>query len=148
MTILKPPAHAKVHETALLSCWFGEDRILFSVSRPAERTIENYDALFALYKKLSNNGSEKLRTLGDITKTEHLSAEVREYITQELPKYIQAMALVSATQLGTAIGNFFFKVHPQAYPTRIFNNPQDAVRWLKQVGASRPVESLIKERNR
>jgi hypothetical protein len=144
--MLKPPANAKVYETTLLSCWFGGDGILYSVSRPADRTIENYNALFELYRKLSKNGSEKLRTLGDVTKTEHLSSEVREYITIELPKYIKAMALISATQLGAAIGNFFIKVNSQAYPTQFFNNSQDAQQWLKKIGNLYSAESSLKER--
>jgi hypothetical protein len=144
--MLKPPAHAKVFETTLLSCWFGGNGILYSVSKPADRTIGNYNALFELYGKLSKNGSEKLRTLGDVTKTEHLSSEVREYITIELPKYIKAMALISATQLGSAIGNFFIKVNPQAYPTQFFNNPQDAEEWLNAIGNLRMAQSGFKER--
>jgi hypothetical protein len=99
-----------------------------------------------LYGKLSKNGSEKLRTLGDVTKTEHLSSEVREYITIELPKYIKAMALISATQLGSAIGNFFIKVNPQAYPTQFFNNPQDAEEWLNAIGNLRMAQSGFKVR--
>jgi hypothetical protein len=130
---LKPPGNAKIFETPLLMCWFEGDGILYSVSKAADRTIENYDILFGLYQKLSKNGKEKLCTLGDITNTEHLSTEVREYITKELPKYIKAMALISATQLGTAIGNFFVKANPQSYPTQIFNNRQDAVIWLKKI---------------
>jgi hypothetical protein len=144
--MLKPPAHAKVFETTLLSCWFGGNGILYSVSKPADRTIGNYNALFELYGKLSKNGSEKLRTLGDVTKTEHLSSEVREYITIELPKYIKAMALISATQLGSAIGNFFIKVNPQAYPTQFFNNPQDAEEWLNAIGNLRMAQSGFKVR--
>jgi hypothetical protein len=144
--MLKPPPHAKVFETTLLSCWFGGNGILYSVSKPADRTIGNYNALFELYGKLSKNGSEKLRTLGDVTKTEHLSSEVREYITIELPKYIKAVALISATQLGSAIGNFFIKVNPQAYPTQFFNNPQDAEEWLNAIGNLRMAQSGFKVR--
>jgi hypothetical protein len=133
MSRLKPPDNAKIYESPLLRCWFGDGGILYSVSKPADRTIESYDALFDLYRKLAKTRNEKLCTLGDITNAEHLSADVREYITKELPKYIKAMALISSTPLGTAIGNFFIKVHPQTYPTRIFNNPQDAVVWLKRI---------------
>jgi hypothetical protein len=143
MSGLKPPSHAKIFETPLLTCWFGDDGILYSLSKPAERSRKNYDALFEVYQKLVKSRREKLCTLGDITNTEHLSPEVREYITRELPKYIKAMALISATQLGTAIGNFFIKVHPQAYPTQIFNNPQDAVAWLKRVKSRVVIETIV-----
>jgi hypothetical protein len=103
-----------------------------SVSKSRERSVKNYDTSFELYKKLSNNGEDKFCTLGDITKTEPLSKEVREYISKELPKYIKAMALVSDTPLGNTIGNIFTKVNLQSYPTNLFDNIEEAENWLKK----------------
>ncbi len=122
----------KVYDTPLLSCWFGEDGILYSESKVAERTKENYQILFELYKKLSDNGNKKICTLGNITKTQHSKKEVREYIAQELPKYIKAMALISDSSMGKMIGNVFIKLNPPPYPTQIFSNVESAVKWLKK----------------
>lgn len=123
---------AELFETNLLTCYMGDDGILYSESKIAERTIQNYEELFELYKKISDNGREKIRTLGNITKTQPMSKEVREFISKELPKYIKAMALLSDSSLGRMIGNFFLKVNPTQYPSMVFNDRDEAVRWLKQ----------------
>lgn len=79
---MKPPDNTEVFETDLLTCWFGEDGILYSVSKKAERTIEAYDLLFDLYHKLTDNGAKKICTLGNITEAEPLSREVRVYVSE------------------------------------------------------------------
>lgn len=129
---IKSREKVEVYDTPLLSCWFGEDGILYSESKVAERTIENYQLLFELYKNLSDNGNKKIRTLGNITKTQHSKKEVREYIAKELPKYIKAMALISDSSMGKMIGNVFIKLNPPPYPTQIFNSVESAVKWLKE----------------
>jgi hypothetical protein len=127
-----PPENTEVHRTALLDCWFGTDGILYSVSKPGERTITNYDELFEVYKKLSNNGANKLCTLGDVSNTGVLSKEVREYISGELPRYLKAMALVSDTAMGKTIGTFFKELSREPYPVAMFDREEEAVIWLKQ----------------
>ena len=130
---VKSSKMVEIFETPLLSCWFGDDGILYSESKVAERSMENYQLLFELYKTLSNNGNKKLRTLGNITKTQHSKKEVREYIAKELPKYIKAMALISDSSMGKMIGNVFIKLNPPPYPIRFFNNSESAVKWLKNL---------------
>jgi hypothetical protein len=127
-----PPENTEVHRTTLLDCWFGTDGILYSVSKPAERTIRNYDELFEVYKKLSKNGTQKLCTLGDISNTGVLPKGVREYITAELPRYLKAMALVSDTAMGKTVGTFFKELSREPYPTALFDREEEAVQWLKQ----------------
>lgn len=122
----------KIYETALLNCWFDEHGILMSESKPVEKSIKHYDELFALYSELTNNGANKICTLGNISKSQELTKPVREYISGQLPKYIKAMALVSSSSVGKAIGNFFILLSSPPYPTRIFSNQKDAVNWLMQ----------------
>src|ERR1051326_1554565 len=97
---MEVPPNAHIYSTALLDCWFGEDGILYSVSKPAERSIENFKALFEVYGKLCEMKNSRLCTLGDVSRTQPMPKEVREYISEELPKYIKAMALVSHTRMG------------------------------------------------
>jgi hypothetical protein len=129
---MTPPSDAELFDTPLLTCWWGTDGILYSKSKVAERSLENYDKLFEIYKKLSDNGAKKIRTLGDITKTSPLSKEVREHLAQELPKYISAMALISDSPTGKTIGNFFIGLTPQPYPTKMFNDEKEGATWLSQ----------------
>jgi hypothetical protein len=129
---MDPSENTVVHKTALLDCWFGEDGILYSRSKNAERSIKNYDELFVVYKKLSDDGKKKLCTLGDISKTEPLSKEVRDHISRELPKYIKAMALVSSSPMGKAIGNIFSLLASGPYPIASFTAKEEAAEWLRQ----------------
>ncbi len=129
---MTPPENTQVFETPLLRCWFGEDGILFSISKPGERTIENYKGVFELYQKLSENGRKKIYTLGNITDTQPLSREVREYVSIETSKYLNAMALVADSALGKAIGTSFEVLSPISYPVFLFNKVEDAISWLRQ----------------
>jgi hypothetical protein len=122
-----------VHETTLLRCWFDENGILISESKVAERSKENYDKLFVLYKELSNDGQNKLCTLGNVTKTQQMPREVRAYISEELPKYIKGMALVSDSAMGKAIANFFILLTRQKYPLRFFSDREKALKWLIKI---------------
>ncbi len=126
------PSDSDVYETPLLSCWFGEDGILYSRSISAERTIENYRVVFELYRKLSENGTKKFCTLGNITNTRPLDKEVRDFVSKETAKYIKAMALVSASPLGTVVGGLFKTLSGEPYPIAIFDRTEDAVKWLKE----------------
>jgi hypothetical protein len=128
-----PSNNIPIYETPLLNCWMGEDKILYSKSKSAERSIENYNILFEVYKQISKNGTEKIYTLGDITNTRPMSKEVREYISAELPKYIKAMALISNSPMGKEIGNIFKILQDSPYPIRTFENPEDAKTWLKEI---------------
>jgi hypothetical protein len=122
----------KVYETPLLNCWFDSDGILYSVSKVADRNIENYRLLFEVYRELSEDGRKKICTIGNISKTQPMPKGVREYIAAELPKYIRSMALISDTIMGKAIGNIFITLSPSAYPVRIFSNMEEAVVWSKK----------------
>jgi hypothetical protein len=125
------PHDRKIYETALLDCWIGDDGIMYSISKVAERTISNYDEVFAVYNQLSNGGKKKLRIIGDISKTQPSDKSVRDYISAELPKYVGAMALVSATPMGKEIGNLFKILSSSPYPVRVYDSFDHALNWLK-----------------
>lgn len=129
---MKAPDNVEVFDTTLTTCWFGTDGIVYSSSKVAERTIENYKHLFEIYKKLSDNGNNKFCIVGDITKTQPLRKEVRAYIDAELPKYVKAMALISDSPLGDTIGKLFIVLSTSPYPSRMFDDLDAAVNWLRK----------------
>jgi len=129
---MEPGDTSEIYETALTRCWWGDDGILYSVSKPAERNIENYQELFVLYAKLSDNGNRKFSVLGDVTKTRPLSRKVREFVAQESAKYIKAMALVSDSTIGTATSNLYQILSRTPYQIGTFRNHEDAIKWLRE----------------
>jgi len=130
--VIHAPLNAIVYETALTKCWLGEDGIVYSLSLPGERTLANYQELFKVYDKLSGGGGQKIRLVGDISKTEPSKKEVRDYIAAELPKYVKAMALVSDSSMGREIGKFFQSLSASPYPIRVYTSLEEAVKWLKE----------------
>lgn len=121
---LKPPAGAEIFETNLITFWFGPDGILYSITKPAERSRENYNELFGVYKNILKDGREKFCMLCDVTKTSPLSKDVRDYISVELPKYYKALALVSNSPMGKTIGTFFTTVNARGYPAQNFDTTE------------------------
>jgi hypothetical protein len=124
------PKNAKIYDTPLTTCWMGDDGIVYSVSKPNERTIANYEILFDVYAELSENGKKKFCIIGDITDAKPLEPEVRKFVEVETAKYIRAMALVSKSTLGEAIGSVFKLLSSNPYPIATFDNYAEALRWL------------------
>lgn len=126
------PENAKVYDTPLTTCYMGEDGIVYSVSKSTERTIENYKILFEVYAELSQNGKNKFCIIGDITDAKPLENDVRKFVETETAKYIRAMALVSKSTLGGAIGSVFKMLSSNPYPIATFTDRDEAIDWLHQ----------------
>lgn len=126
------PNDVVIYDTPLTRCWFGTDGILYSVSKPGERTIENYTKLFELYARLSDDGNKKFCILADISEVKPLSKELREFVARGMAQYVKAMALVSSTSIGTATGSIFEMLSQTPYLVATFSLQDEAVHWLKQ----------------
>jgi len=70
--------------------------------------------------------------LVDVTHSMESTRETRDYVAEEFPKYVKALAMVSDSALGKMLANLFFTLKKQPYPAKMFNNEQDAKTWLKQ----------------
>ena len=128
---MQPPEHAEIFVTPITTSWWGEPGILYSVSLPGERTIENYSKVFELYARLSDNGKNKFCLLADISDTRPHTKEIREYITQETSKHIKAMALISYSQVGSATGSIFEMLSQTPYMVATFASRSEAIKWLQ-----------------
>ncbi len=127
---MRPPENAEIIETTLLTCWLN-DRILYCVSKKADRNMENYNELFQLYKKLTADGN-KICLLADATNGTEVEKEVRDFLAAELPKYIIAIAFISESAFGRMIANLFLKLKSSVLPMKMFANDKDAEKWLRQ----------------
>ena len=58
--------------------------------------------------------------------------EIRDYVNAQFPNIALAVALISKTPLGRMNANLFFKLKKNPYPTRMFDNEDEAKEWLKQ----------------
>lgn len=129
--MLTKPKNAVLKEWPTSTTWFDENGILYSVSKKAPpSTLEEARQTMEEFKKMI--GDKKVCMLVDVTHTNDSSREMKDYAAEEFPKLIKAIAMVSDSALGKMMANLFFTLKTQPYPTKMFNNEQDAKDWLKQ----------------
>lgn len=127
---MTPPDNAKIYETPIGKLWFGEDGILYSISKPVPRTLENTKETFDMVENLV--GNRKVCVLADIAKLQPMDKETREYVANITPKFFKAYAIISTSALGRMITNIFITLKPSSVPTKFFSNEQEAKKWLNQ----------------
>jgi stage II sporulation SpoAA-like protein len=77
-------------------------------------------------------GGERFRLLADLTGNRSQTKEARDfYSSDETGRDVIALALVSSSQVGRMIGNFFFGLNRLAFPARLFPDREQALAWLK-----------------
>lgn len=128
---MKPPSKAEIFETEIATYWFDENGILYGVSKKVERNLSQYLEVIELYKKLTKNGN-KFCLLADSSNSMPMSKEIIQYLAEEQPKYIKAMAIVSDTPFGTSQVNTFLKMTFLNFPVMKFSNEKEAKKWLKE----------------
>jgi hypothetical protein len=102
-----------------------------SVTRPgAVITLEAMKYELDLIRNRAKD--EKICWLGDVTNVSSVNKEIRDYAADETPKFVKALALITASQLSKLAANIFFHLKKPPYPTRLFTNEQDARAWLRQ----------------
>ncbi|MBA3970756.1 MAG: STAS/SEC14 domain-containing protein [Bacteroidetes bacterium] len=128
---MKAPENTKVYESSTSTHWYDENEILCSISKKTpplsleemKKTIQDF---------LSTLRTEKVCMLIDVTHASESSREVRDYAAEELPKFVKAIAILSDSALGKMLANLFFRLTTHPYPTKMFNDEQEAKEWLKQ----------------
>jgi folylpolyglutamate synthase/dihydropteroate synthase len=130
--MLKIPDNAKIREWPTSTSWFDEDGILYSISKKGVEppSLEDTKKLLEEFKKMLDG--KKICMLLDVTHTVESSREIRDYVAEEFPKYVKAIAMISDSALGKMLANLFFTLKTQPYTTKMFSNEQDAKDWLKQ----------------
>jgi len=127
---MKPNSKAEIFETTIATYWFDESGILHGISKKVERTMAHYQEVIELYKKLTKNGN-KLCLLADSTNSMPLSKEIVQYLAEEQPKYINAIAIISDSPFETSQVNTFLKMTFLNFPVMKFSDEKEAKKWLK-----------------
>jgi len=126
---MKPPKSGIIHENQTSIYWFDENGIVCSVSKKAPmQKLEDVKRNLENFKKTLQG--KKVCILIDVTYTSESSREVRDYVAEEFPKFIKAIAMLSKSPLGKMLANLFFNIKKQPYPTRMFNDETEAKKWL------------------
>jgi len=113
--------------------WDSENEIvrciLFADLTTEELAMENVDAQERIRDSLNK---EKTRVLIDMTTVTEIAKEARDYFANERTSSIQrATALLINSPVSRIIGNFFMGLNKPISPTKLFTDPQEAIKWLQ-----------------
>jgi hypothetical protein len=77
-------------------------------------------------------GRVRRPTLVDVTALRSISRDARRFFAGPEPvEVVSASAMVVASPLAKAIGNFFIGLNKTSSPTRLFASEGDALEWLR-----------------
>ncbi|MES2515619.1 MAG: STAS/SEC14 domain-containing protein [Bacteroidota bacterium] len=125
------PQNVQTTEWPTSVTWFDDNGLLYCVyKKGVERSMKETRDTIEEFKKQLNG--KKVCMLADVTNSGPSSKQIREYAATELPKFIKAIAMISDSPLGKMLANLFLTLKSQPYPTRVFNNENEAREWLKQ----------------
>lgn len=111
--------------------WMGDDGIARTKVKPnieitLKDALENTEAVTSLYV------DRKFPILIDSRGIKSMSREAREHFsTRGRDSKTNSFGIVIKSPLSRAVGNFFLGLNKPAVPTRLFDNEEDAIKWLK-----------------
>ncbi len=113
--------------------WDSENEIvwgeLFADITTEKLAKENIDAQERIRDSMNK---EKTRVIIDMTAVFEISKEARDYFANERTASIQrATALLIGSVVSRTIGNFFLGLNNPITPTKLFTDPQEAIKWLR-----------------
>jgi hypothetical protein len=126
-----PPANTELYETPISTHWFDENGVMFAISKPVVRTVDHYQKVMDLYKRFTENGN-KLCLLADATNSMPMSHEVRDFLTDEMPKYIKAHAIITDVPFESTRMQTFLNLTFKGFEVSIFSTKEEAIKWFKE----------------
>jgi hypothetical protein len=118
-------------ETAVAQLYFEDDVLHIVFKKDAVVELEHIEEIITLRKK--NQKGKKVLTLVDSGQLWRVEKEARERAaSRDMIDNNIALAIVSNNLAQRLIANFYMKVDKPDVPTKMFNNYQDAIAWLKQ----------------
>ncbi len=111
--------------------WMGEDGIARTKVKPnseitLNHAIENSKAVNSLYR------DKKFPILIDSRGIRSMTRDAREFFsTRGRETNTCAFGIIIKSPISRAVGNFFLGINKPAVPTRLFDNEENAVEWLK-----------------
>lgn len=111
--------------------WMGSDGIARTKVKPEiditiNHALENTEVVTSFYV------DKKFPILIDARGIKSMTREAREHFsTRGRDSKTNAFGIVIKSPLSRVVGNFFLGLNKPAVPTRLFDNENDAIEWLK-----------------
>ena len=125
-------AIAEVIETSNCTTWMGKDRIIWIKIKPVNHhNLDDAKGLVDAHNRLAEE--TPCRIICDMRHAAiGADAEARRYyIGPEASKLKIAMAMVVTSRMQRFVGTLFLRFSRPPYPMKLFQEPADAIAWLR-----------------
>ncbi len=130
-------------EIAELS-YLEEDIFYTKLHEGAEINLENANANFLTAKQITQG--RRYAALSDGIANVTITKEAMEFgASKEANEFLIAHAIVVTSLANRLIGNFIIKFHKPPAPTKLFNNQEDALIWLRAMLKKEKKAAAIKK---
>jgi hypothetical protein len=120
----------KIHENEFAKVWI-DDGVMNCTFKTDTLTLEIAKECIQL--RIEAAQGESYLTLIDAKNLKAVDKAARDYLgSDEGTKLIKASALLTESTVGKFMVNFFLQVNKPKIPTRLFNDKEDAIKWLHQ----------------
>ncbi|HRF99613.1 MAG TPA: hypothetical protein PKZ75_00770 [Bacteroidia bacterium] len=112
--------------------WMGEDGIARTSVKPnidivLEHAVENSAVVTSFFK------DKKFPILIDARNIKSMSYEARHHFSAHgRETKTNAFGIIIGSPISRVLGNFYLGINKPAVPTKLFDNEEDATKWLKQ----------------
>ena len=124
---MKPPAGTTVIATPLANCWLDSQLICVdnvNCDRSAGNVTIHYKILQGIV------GKRKACWLKSYPTCEEFNAAVNRMAAVTLPEMCQAMAIVTTSEATMALTRSYRALNKTGVPVEVFENEEDARKWL------------------
>lgn len=122
----------KVVELRTFTTWLGDDGICYTVVKPnVEIDIKDALANSLVIKEISSGQTFPL--LVNLKAIKSITKDARDHFSMgNRTPGVNAIAMLIESPGSRIIGNFFLGLNKPAVPTKLFNEKNQAMEWLKQ----------------
>lgn len=122
-----------VVETPTASTWLGQDGVLrHRIKNGITLDLAHARANLEVVKELCKGVPRPM--VADMSGLLSAPRPVREfYAGSEAAESVRCVALVSKSPVSFAIGNFWLRISPPPYPTRLFRSRAEALKWARSL---------------
>ena len=115
--------------SSIADYWFDEEGILHGITKKAPRTLDALKENFDLVHEIT--GGRKVCFLVDNTNTRAYAIESLMYLLREFSQSYKAVAFVSRSAIGKAVGAISAELNPDSVPIEVFDSTEEAIEWLR-----------------
>lgn len=126
----------KTIPTEIADVWIDPQRIVYICFKESERHgIEEAQEVVEAHNQLADG--VPVCVLADIraVKVGADRAARKYYVSPESSEFKSGMAMLVSSPMQRMLGNIFLKLNRPPYPTRLFSQEEEALKWLDQLNS-------------